>query len=92
MLTFIIAFLLILFVVLGFVAISRALHNPNYNNEDKESINDSELKQDNENIEHLTEKEKKGSLLATLLFLDNPLILFLFPSIRRSVRDYLNRD
>ena len=50
------------------------------------------VKQDNENIEHLTEKERKGSLLATLLFLENPLIWFLFPSIRRPVKDYLNRD
>ncbi len=36
MLTFIIAFLLILFVVLGFVAISRALYNPNYHKENKD--------------------------------------------------------
>ena len=36
MLTFLITFLLILFVVLGFVAISRALHNPNYHKENKD--------------------------------------------------------
>ena len=40
----------------------------------------------------LTKDEKKGSLLITLLFLDNPLMWALFPSIRRSIRDYLNRD
>ncbi len=34
----------------------------------------------------------KGSLLVTLFFLDNPLIWALFPSARRSIRDYLNRD
>jgi NADH:ubiquinone oxidoreductase subunit 6 (subunit J) len=36
MLTFLIFFLLILFAVLGFVAISRALHNPNYHKENKD--------------------------------------------------------
>ena len=36
MLTFLIFFLLILFAVLGFVAISRALHNPNYDKENKD--------------------------------------------------------
>lgn len=40
----------------------------------------------------LPQDEKKGSLLITLLFLDNPLMWALFPSIRRSIRDYLNRD
>ena len=40
----------------------------------------------------LPKDEKKGSLLITFLFLDNPLIWALFPSIRRSIRDYLNRD
>ena len=38
------------------------------------------------------DKDKKGSLLMTLLVLENPLMLVLFPSVRRSVRDYLNRD
>ena len=40
----------------------------------------------------LPKDEKKGSLLATLLFLNSPLMWALFPSIRRSIRDYLNRD
>ena len=38
------------------------------------------------------EKSNRGSLLITLLFLDSPLIWALFPSIRHSIRDYLNRD
>lgn len=35
---------------------------------------------------------KEGSLLTTLLFLDSPFMWALFPSVRRSIRDYLNRD
>jgi hypothetical protein len=40
----------------------------------------------------LSKEQEKGSLLVTLLFLDSPLMWALFPSVRRSIRDYINRD
>ena len=43
MLTFLIFFLGILFVILGFVALRNVLHNPNYNKESEKSFIDKEF-------------------------------------------------
>jgi len=63
-----------------------------YNNENKQRGEDLDFHLNNLPPEPKKGDDEEGSLLITLLFLDSPLMWALFPSVRHSIRNYLNRE